>query len=212
MNKEVVTIGLGYIGLPTSALIASHGTNVLGVDINQNVVDTINEGKIHIVEPDLDKIVSSAVSKGNLKASTKPISAEVYLIVVPTPFKGNHEPDISFIEAATKGIIPLLKKGDLSFFNDETELVTTFIKELKEEIPEKLNTPSIQARISVLETCFFKLEGIKDLNCPFPDIKQLEIREFYRGNLKFDNNFVDLVNNRFDVLVTCGFFIFIINL
>jgi len=113
MNPEVVTIGLGYIGLPTSALIASNGTNVLGVDINQKVVDIINQGKIHIVEPDLDAIVSKAVSNGFFKASTKPSSADVYLIVVPTPFKGNHEPDISFVEAATKGIIPLLKKGDL---------------------------------------------------------------------------------------------------
>ena len=71
MNPEVVTIGLGYIGLPTSALIASHGTNVLGVDINQSVVDTINQGKIHIVEPDLEEIVSKAVSKGFFIASTK---------------------------------------------------------------------------------------------------------------------------------------------
>jgi len=125
MNPEVVTIGLGYIGLPTSALIASHGTNVLGVDINQTVVDTINEGKIHIVEPDLDKIVSAAVSKGNLKASTMAISAEVYLIVVPTPFKGNHEPDISFVEAATKGIIPLLKKGDLYIIESTSPIGTT---------------------------------------------------------------------------------------
>ena len=125
MKPEVVTIGLGYIGLPTSALIASHGTNVLGVDINQSVVDTINEGKIHIVEPDLDKIVSAAVSKGNLKASTKAISAEVYLVVVPTPFKGNHEPDISFVEAATKGIIPLLKKGDLYIIESTSPIGTT---------------------------------------------------------------------------------------
>ena len=125
MNPEVVTIGLGYIGLPTSALIASHGTNVLGVDINQSIVDTINEGKIHIVEPDLDKIVSAAVSKGNLKASTTAISAEVYLIVVPTPFKGNHEPDISFVEAATKGIIPLLKKGDLYIIESTSPIGTT---------------------------------------------------------------------------------------
>ena len=125
MNPEVVTIGLGYIGLPTSALIASHGTNVLGVDLNQSVVDTINEGKIHIVEPDLDKIVSAAVSKGNLKASTKAIPAEVYLIVVPTPFKGNHEPDISFVEAATKGIIPLLKKGDLYIIESTSPIGTT---------------------------------------------------------------------------------------
>ena len=125
MNPEVVTIGLGYIGLPTSALIASHGTNVLGVDINQSVVDTINQGKIHIVEPDLDDIVSKAVSKGNLKASTKPTSAGIYLIVVPTPFKGNHEPDISFVEAATKGIIPLLKKGDLYIIESTSPIGTT---------------------------------------------------------------------------------------
>tara|TARA_B100000767_G_scaffold250819_1_gene253348 strand:- start:2227 stop:3447 length:1221 start_codon:yes stop_codon:yes gene_type:complete len=125
LKTEVVTIGLGYIGLPTSALIASHGTNVLGVDINKHVVDTINEGKIHIVEPDLDKIVSEVVSKGKLKASTKASTAEIYLIVVPTPFKGNHEPDISFIEAATKGIIPLLKKGDLYIIESTSPIGTT---------------------------------------------------------------------------------------
>ena len=125
MNPEVVTIGLGYIGLPTSALIASHGTNVLGVDINQSVVDTINQGKIHIVEPDLDAIVSKAVSNGFFKASTKASSAEVYLIVVPTPFKGNHEPDISFVEAATKGIISLLKKGDLFIIESTSPIGTT---------------------------------------------------------------------------------------
>ena len=125
MNPEVVTIGLGYIGLPTSALIASHGTNVLGVDINQSVVDTINQGKIHIVEPDLDAIVSKAVLNGFFKASTKASSAEVYLIVVPTPFKGNHEPDISFVEAATKGIIPLLKKGDLYIIESTSPIGTT---------------------------------------------------------------------------------------
>jgi UDP-N-acetyl-D-mannosaminuronic acid dehydrogenase len=125
LKTEVVTIGLGYIGLPTSALIASHGTNVLGVDINQHVVDTINKGEIHIVEPDLDKIVSVAVSKGNLKASIKASSAEVYLIVVPTPFKGNHEPDISFVEASTKGIIPLLKKGDLYIIESTSPIGTT---------------------------------------------------------------------------------------
>ncbi|MAW84573.1 MAG: UDP-N-acetyl-D-mannosamine dehydrogenase [Crocinitomicaceae bacterium] len=125
MNPEVVTIGLGYIGLPTSALIASHGTNVLGIDINQSVVDTINQGKIHIIEPDLDKIVSKAVSDGFFKASTKASSANVFLIVVPTPFKGNHEPDISFVEAATKGIIPLLKKGDLYIIESTSPIGTT---------------------------------------------------------------------------------------
>jgi UDP-N-acetyl-D-mannosaminuronic acid dehydrogenase len=125
MNPEVVTIGLGYIGLPTSALIASHGTNVLGVDINKSVVDTINQGNIHIVEPELEEIVSKAVSDGFFKASTKASSANVYLIVVPTPFKGNHEPDISFVEAATKGIIPLLKKGDLYIIESTSPIGTT---------------------------------------------------------------------------------------
>ena len=125
MNPDVVTIGLGYIGLPTSALIASHGTNVLGVDINRYVVDTINKGKIHITEPELDKTVFKAVSSGYFKASTKPTSANVYLIVVPTPFKGNHEPDISFVESATKGIIPLLKKGDLYIIESTSPIGTT---------------------------------------------------------------------------------------
>jgi len=125
MSPEVVTIGLGYIGLPTSALIASHGTNVLGVDINQKIVDIINQGKIHIVEPELDVIVSKAVSNGFFKASTKPTKADVYLIVVPTPFKGNHEPDISFVEAATKGVIPLLKKGDLYIIESTSPIGTT---------------------------------------------------------------------------------------
>ena len=125
MKPEVVTIGLGYIGLPTSALIASHGTNVLGVDINQNVVDIINQGKIQIVEPGLDLIVFNAVSSGFFKASTKPKSAEVYLIVVPTPFKGDHEPDISFVESATKELIPFLKKGDLYIIESTSPIGTT---------------------------------------------------------------------------------------
>ena len=125
MNPEVVTVGLGYIGLPTSALIASNGTNVLGVDINQDIVDTINEGKIHIVEPDLDHIVSKVVSEGLFKASTKPTTAKVFLIVVPTPFKGDHEPDISFVESATREIIPFLKKGDLYILESTSPVGTT---------------------------------------------------------------------------------------
>ena len=125
MKPQVVTIGLGYIGLPTSALLASKGTNVLGVDINQNIVDTINQGKIHIVEPDLENIVFNAVKEGNLKASTKAEASDVYLIVVPTPFKGNHEPDISFVETATKGIIPILKDGDLYIIESTSPIGTT---------------------------------------------------------------------------------------
>jgi UDP-N-acetyl-D-mannosaminuronic acid dehydrogenase len=126
MSKvKVVTIGLGYIGLPTSALIAQNGIQVHGVDINQEVVNTINKGKIHIVEPSLDIAVEEAVKKGFLKADIKPVEADTYLIVVPTPFKGNHEPDISYVEAATKNIIPFLKEDDLYIIESTSPIGTT---------------------------------------------------------------------------------------
>ena len=126
MLPAVTTLGLGYIGLPTSALIAAHNIPVHGVDISQSVVDTINAGKIHIVEPDLDQAVASAVASGYLKADTTPIAADTYLIVVPTPFKGgSHEPDISFIQAATESILPLLKDGDLYIIESTSPVGTT---------------------------------------------------------------------------------------
>mgnify|MGYP001305036759 CR=1 FL=1 len=124
-QPEVVMIGLGYIGLPTAALIASKNVNVHGVDINQKVVDTINRGEIHIIEPELDTAVASAVKEGYLKASTVAVEANNYLIVVPTPFKGKNEPDISFVEAATRGILPLLKAGDLYIIESTSPIGTT---------------------------------------------------------------------------------------
>lgn len=143
-NKpEVVMIGLGYIGLPTAALIAEGGTQVHGVDINQNVVDTINRGEIHIVEPSLDTSVSNAVEKGFLKAATKPVEANTYLIVVPTPFKDKNEPDISFVQAATTAILPLLKEGDLYIIESTSPIGTTekmmgYIYEERPELEGKL--------------------------------------------------------------------------
>ncbi|WP_395655390.1 UDP-N-acetyl-D-mannosamine dehydrogenase [Flavobacterium sp.] len=143
MSKKVVTIGLGYIGLPTSALIASNKIAVHGVDISQYVVDTINAGKIHIVEPDLDKEVESAVKQGYLIADTKPVVADVYLVVVPTPFKGNYEPDISYVQAATEGIIPLLKDGDLYIIESTSPVGTTekmmnLIFSIRPELKDKI--------------------------------------------------------------------------
>ncbi|KAF2333155.1 UDP-N-acetyl-D-mannosamine dehydrogenase [Flavobacterium daemonense] len=123
--NNVVMIGLGYIGLPTAALIANNNIQVHGVDINPAVVDTINEGKIHIVEPSLDEAVAKAVSRGFLKASTTPILADTYIVVVPTPFKAKNEPDISFVESATKSIIPLLKEGDLYIIESTSPIGTT---------------------------------------------------------------------------------------
>lgn len=112
--KTISIIGLGYIGLPTAAVFASRKLKVIGVDVNQHAVDTINRGEIHIVEPDLDMVVHAAVTEGYLKATTTPEPADAFLIAVPTPFKGdNHEPDLSYIEAASKAIAPVLKRGDL---------------------------------------------------------------------------------------------------
>ena len=112
--KNICVFGLGYIGLPTAAMFAHHGANVVGVDINQHAVDTINQGKIHIVEPGLEAIVKQAVGKGTLKASLTPVNSDAYLIAVPTPFKGDdHEPDLSYIQAVSKALAPLLEKGDV---------------------------------------------------------------------------------------------------
>ncbi len=115
--NSIAIIGLGYIGLPTAAVFASRKVKVIGVDVNQHAVETINRGEIHIVEPDLDMVVHAAVTEGYLRATTTPEPADAFLIAVPTPFKdgptGPHHPDMDYIEAATKSIAPVLKKGDL---------------------------------------------------------------------------------------------------
>ncbi len=112
--KKVCMIGLGYIGLPTAVVFASRKVNVIGVDINQHAVDTINQGKIHIVEPELDILVHATVRDGYLKAQTTPEVADAFIMAVPTPFKGeDHEPNLDYIESATRTLAKVLKKGDL---------------------------------------------------------------------------------------------------
>lgn len=131
MSFETISvIGLGYIGLPTAAMFASRKKKVIGVDINQHAVDTINKGKIHIVEPELDMIVNAAVAKGYLKAVQKPEPADAFLIAVPTPFLPCGEgqtpsPDLSFIRAASESIAPVLKKGDLVILESTSPVGTT---------------------------------------------------------------------------------------
>jgi UDP-N-acetyl-D-mannosaminuronic acid dehydrogenase len=122
---KAVFMGLGYIGLPTAAVAASKGIHVVGVDVNQDVVDTINRGEIHILEPDLDKVVKKVVENGFLKASLKPEEADAFFIVVPTPFKQNKRADISYVEAATRTIIPFLKEGDLFVIESTSPVMTT---------------------------------------------------------------------------------------
>lgn len=141
--SKATMIGMGYIGLPTAALLAKNNIKVHGVDINQEVVDTINRGEIHIVEPDLKEYVSDAVKRGYLAASTEPVESDVYVIVVPTPFKGEHEPDISYVETATRSILPFLKAGDLYIIESTSPIGTTekmqnLIYEQRPELRDKI--------------------------------------------------------------------------
>lgn len=119
-------MGLGYIGLPTAIIAAKEGdVDVIGVDINPDIVKKTNAGELHIVEPGLETMLKEAVDTGKLRASTVPEESDAYFIVVPTPFKGDHEPDISYVEAATQAVIPLLKEGDLYVIESTSPIGTT---------------------------------------------------------------------------------------
>lgn len=130
--QTICVMGLGYIGLPTASLLATKGFTVTGVDVSKKVVDTINRGEIHIVEPDLDILVKSAVHSGNLSASLEPVEADVFIIAVPTPFKdggpdhiSGKKPDLSYIESATKKIAPFVKPGNLVILESTSPVGTT---------------------------------------------------------------------------------------
>lgn len=149
--QKIVVIGLGYIGLPTASMLATKGHKVLGVDINETAVNTINSGKIHIVEPDLDILVRSAVNCGNLKASLVPDEADTFIIAVPTPFKavdGNPKaPDISYVEAATRAIAPFLQPGNMIILESTspvgtTERISEIISEIRPDLSPSAQGPS----------------------------------------------------------------------
>ena len=124
-TPAVCVVGLGYIGLPTAAVIARAGCNVLGVDVSERVVQTINRGEIHIEEVDLDGLVHGVVSRGLLKASTQVAEADVFVVAVPTPFGENHEPDVSYVLAAARAIAPVIKAGDVVILESTSPVGTT---------------------------------------------------------------------------------------
>ena len=137
--STISVIGLGYIGLPTAAAFASRQKRVVGVDVNQHAVETINRGEIHIVEPDLASVVKTAVEQGYLSATTTPVEADAYLIAVPTPFKDRHEPDMVFVESAAKSIAPTLKKGSLVILEStspvgSTEQMAEWLAEMRPDL------------------------------------------------------------------------------
>jgi UDP-N-acetyl-D-mannosaminuronic acid dehydrogenase len=123
--NKICVVGLGYIGLPTASLLGTKGYEVLGVDVSDEVVDTINRGEIHIVEPDLDLLVKSAVNSGNLKAAKEPAEADVFIIAVPTPFKEGYKPNLSYVETATRNIAPYVKPGNLIILESTSPVGTT---------------------------------------------------------------------------------------
>ena len=147
--QKIVVMGLGYIGLPTASMLATKGHSVLGIDVNSETVEIINSGKIHIVEPDLDVLVRSAVNSGNLRASLIPEEADTFILAVPTPFKkenGNEKaPDLSYIEAATLCIAPFLKQDDLVILESTSPVGTT---ELVEKIIDK-ERPELKSKVHV---------------------------------------------------------------
>lgn len=118
-------MGLGYIGLPTAIIAAKHGVNVIGVDINPSVVEQTNAGHLHIIEPGMEDMLKDVITSGQLRASMTPEESDAYFMVVPTPFKGNHEPDVSYVEAATRAVIPYLKPGDLYVIESTSPIGTT---------------------------------------------------------------------------------------
>ncbi|HHP4963854.1 TPA: UDP-N-acetyl-D-mannosamine dehydrogenase [Acinetobacter baumannii] len=123
--KHICVIGLGYIGLPTAATFAAHGIKVTGVDVNQHAVDMINQGKVHIVEPDLDALVRDVVAQGKLSAQLTPTEADAYIVAVPTPFKDDYQPDLKYIEAAAKALAPFLKPGNLVILESTSPVEAT---------------------------------------------------------------------------------------
>lgn len=124
-DMKACFMGLGYIGLPTAIIAAKNGIKIIGVDINPKVVEMTNRGKLHIVEPGMEKMLQEVVQSGKLCASTIPEVSDAYFIVVPTPFKGNHEPDISYVESATRMVLPFLKEGDLYVIESTSPVGTT---------------------------------------------------------------------------------------
>jgi UDP-N-acetyl-D-mannosaminuronic acid dehydrogenase len=147
--QQIVVMGLGYIGLPTASMLATKGHKVLGVDINKNTVDTINSGRIHIVEPDLDLLVRSAVNSGNLRVSLTPEEADTFILAVPTPLVNTEDnpksPELRYVEEATREIIPFLAEGNLVILESTSPVGTT---EIVHDIIIK-QRPELEGKISL---------------------------------------------------------------
>ncbi len=189
-------MGLGYIGLPTAIIAAKHGIDVIGVDINKEVVETTNEGRLHIIEPGLESLLKDVVTNGKLKAYTEPQISDAYFIVVPTPFKGDHEPDISYVEAATRMLIPLLKPNDLFVIESTSPVGTTekmmnLIYETRPELKGLINIAYCPERV-LPGNVIYELENNDRVIGGINEASTEKAKEFYRifvkGNLHSTNS------------------------
>ncbi|MDP2263627.1 MAG: UDP-N-acetyl-D-mannosamine dehydrogenase [Hydrogenophaga sp.] len=154
--QKIIVMGLGYIGLPTASMLATKGHTVLGVDVNESAVNIINSGRIHIIEPDLDILVRSAVNSGNLRASLTPEEGDTFILAVPTPFKeenGNPKaPDLGYVEAATRAIAPYLREDNLVILESTspvgtTEVIEAIIAEMRPDLAGKVHTAHCPERV-----------------------------------------------------------------
>lgn len=196
-NKpKVILMGLGYIGLPTAALLASKGVYVHGVDINPRIVSMINQGEIHIVEPDLEGLVKYDIEKGLLKAHTEAAEGDVFVIAVPTPFKGDHEPDISYVLSATDMFLPFLKEGNLIILESTspvgtTEKVAAHIFEKRPDLKNKIHIAYCPERV-LPGRVIFELENNDRVIGGIDQASSEKAANFYRlfvkGNLHLSNS------------------------
>ena len=144
VHPQVCVLGLGYVGLPTAAVVARSGASVLGIDVHQSVVDSVNAGKVDIDEVDLDALVQGVVSRGLLRASTIVEASDIFLIAVPTPFDDNHAPDIGHVLSAARTIAPVLKAGDLVILESTSPVGTTdAVRDLIAKLRPDLSVPKV---------------------------------------------------------------------
>ena len=181
-------IGLGYIGLPTAIIAARHGIQVAGIDVNPEIVRATNEGHLHIVEPEMETMLKEVVANGSLKAYCQPQMADAYFIVVPTPFKENHQPDISFVEAATRSVVPILKEGDLFVIESTSPVGTTekmrdIIFSLRPELEGKLFMAYCPERVLPGNVAFELINNDRVIGGINPE-STVKAKEFYSKFVK----------------------------
>lgn len=185
---KVCLMGLGYIGLPTAIIAAKSGLEVLGVDVNSEVVDQTNKGQLHFIEPGLEALLKDVLRSGKLAATTRPVESDAFLIVVPTPFKENHQPDISFVENATRMVIPLLKPGNLFVIESTspvgtTELMAELIYQERPELKGEIHIAYCPERV-LPGNVIFELENNDRVIGGVDDLSTTHAIEFYSHFVK----------------------------